>query len=161
MENKLDMLFQQWNKFDSKVFVAEDIATKQVTIEELIAETTKYCRYSSRLTWVLIDWLIRNIEKLNIDKVLQLTINQGDITVLGLVADIARQKRNDNKFNYVINSSHPNNEKEVFFYRISKSKLASKIAMEQSLPIYDKWNYYCNELRYLTADNEINNKINA
>lgn len=151
------MLFQYWNKFDSKVLVSEIKPTGQITIENLIAETTKYCRYSGRLTWILIDWLIRNVNKIDTEKLVNITKKKGDITVLGLVSDIAKQKRNDFKFEYIIKSSKPNDKKEIFFYRVSKSKLASRITIEQTLPIYDKWNYYCNELRYLTTDKELIN----
>ncbi len=158
MEDKLDYLFQQWNKHDSKVFVAENKATEHISIEELIAETTNYCRHSGRLTWVVLDWLIRNIEKIDTEKLLQLTQQKGDITILGLLSDIAKQKKDNAKFEYFVKSSHPNQQQEIFFFRVSKSKLASKITVEQSLPIYKKWNFYCNELRYLTADNELKNK---
>jgi hypothetical protein len=157
MEDKLDTLFQYWNKFDSKVMVSEDKPTDDIIIEILIAETTKYCRHSGRLTWILIDWIIRNIDKINIEKLLQATIQMGDITVLGLISDLAKQKRGNKKFEYLIKSSKPNDKKEVFFYRVAKSRIASKITMEQTLPIYDKWNYYCNELRYLTTDKELIN----
>jgi len=158
MEDKLDILFQYWNKFDSKVLVSETKQTDTIEIENLIAETTKYCRYSGRLTWILIDWIIRNIDKINIDKLLQITAKNGDITVLGLVSDLAKQKHENVKLEYIIKSSKPNDKKEVFFYRVSQSKLATKITMEQNLPIYDKWNFYCNELRYLTTENELNDR---
>ncbi len=150
MENKLDLLFQYWNKLDSKVFVTENKPTKQIGIEELISETTNYCRYSGRLTWIFLDWFIHNIEKINIEKLLKLTKTNGNITILGLIADIAKQKNDSLKFELLIKSSLPNNKKEFFFNRVSESKLASKITIKQSLPIFNKWNYYCNELRYLT-----------
>ncbi len=157
MEDKIDLLFQQWNQFDSKVLVAEAIQTDAVDAEYLIAETTKYCRYSGRLTWILIDWIIRNIDMLNIEKLLLTTARNGDMTVLGLVSDLARQKRENEKLERIIRTSKPNAVKEVFFHRISRSKLATRIAIEQNLPIYDKWNFYCNELRYLTTESELRN----
>jgi len=158
MEDKLDTLFQYWNKFDSKVLVSEIKQTNTIEIENLIAETTKYCRYSGRLTWILVDWIIRNIDKINIDNLLQITANYGDITVLGLISDLAKQKRENLNLEYIIKSSKPNEKKEIFFYRVSQSKLATRLTIEQNLPIYDKWNFYCNELRYLTTDNELNDR---
>ncbi len=158
MEDKLNILFQYWNKFDSKVLVSEIKPTDNIVIENLIAETTKYCRYSGRLTWILIDWIIRNIDKINTEKLLKLTTEIGDISVLGLISDLAKEKRRNDKLEYIITSSRPNEKKEIFFYRVSKSKLASRITMEQSIPIFDKWNFYCNELRYLTTDNELNDR---
>lgn len=153
MEDKLDSLFQYWNKQDSKVLVSEAKKTDDIEVENLIAETTKYCRYSGRLMWILLDWLIHNIDKINTEKLLQITARKGDITVLGLISDIAKEKRNSPKFEHIIKASQPNNKKEVFFYRVSQSKLATKLTMEQSIPIYDKWNFYCNELRFLTEKN--------
>jgi len=155
MEDKLDILFQYWNKYDSKVLVSEVKQTETINIETLIAQTTKYCRYSGRLTWILIDWLVRNIDTVNIEKLLQLTSKEGDITVLGLISDLANRKRNNKKLDNIIKASKPNEKKEIFFYRVSQSKLASRLTIEQNLPIYDKWNFYCNELRYLTTDNEL------
>jgi hypothetical protein len=61
-----------------------------ITIEKLIAETTKYCRYSGRLTWILIDWFIRNVDIIDAEKLVEQTIENGDITVLGLVTDLER-----------------------------------------------------------------------
>jgi len=156
MEDRLDMLFQYWNKFDSKVLVSELKQANEIDIESLIAETTKYCRYSGRLTWILVDWIIRNIDEINVGKLLEVTSINGDITVLGLISDLANQKRENANFEYLIKSSKPNEKKEVFFYRVSKSKLASRLTIEQNLPIYDKWNFYCNEIRYLTTKNELN-----
>lgn len=155
MEDRLDLLFQCWNKYDSKVLVSETKQLDSIDIENLIAETTKYCRYSGRLTWILIDWVIRNIDKINIEKLLHLTSLYGDITVLGLISDLAKQKRQNANLEYIIKSCKPNKKKEVFFYRVAKSKLASKLTIEQNLPIFNKWNFYCNELRYLTTNEEL------
>jgi len=153
MENNLDNIFQHWNNYDSKVLIAEKKTTEKIDIEHLIALSTKYCRYSGRLTWILVDWLVRNIKKLNVLKLIDLTKQIGDITVLGLIADLAKQKYNDINFDYIIKSSKPNDKKEIFFYRVAKSKLATKLTIEQTLPIYEKWNFYCNEIRYLTMKN--------
>lgn len=159
MEDRLDMLFQYWNKYDSKVLVSELKQATEIDIENLIAESTKYCRYSGRLTWILVDWIIRNIDEINVGKLLEATSINGDITVLGLISDLAKQKRENANFEYLIKSSKPNEKKEVFFYRVSKSKLASRLTIEQNLPIFDKWNFYCNEVRYLTTENELNKII--
>ncbi len=159
MEDKLNILFQYWNKQDSKALVAESVDVKDIAIEKLIAETTNYCRYSGRLMWILLDFLIRNIDAIDIFELINLTKKEGDISVLGLVADMAREKRNDIKFDQIINESQPNPTKEIFFHRVAKSKFASKITMQETLPIYEKWNFYCNELRYLTTDKELENNI--
>ncbi|MBF0337694.1 MAG: hypothetical protein HQL05_07655 [Nitrospirae bacterium] len=155
MEDKIDTLFQHWNKYDSKVLVSEAKNIEPISVEALISESTKYCRYSGRLTWILIDWLIRNIDKVNESKLLDLTKTHGDITVLGLISDLASQKRKDSVFDHIISTSKPNKTKEIFFYRIAKSKIASKIAVENSLPVYERWNFYCNELTYLTTNAEL------
>ena len=161
MGNKIDILFQQWNNFDSKVLLSERKDTEPIAIENLVAETTKYCRYSGRLTWILLDWIIRNIEEINTEKLIELTNKSGDITVLGLITDLANQKQTNIRFEYILKSSKPSEKKEVFFYRVLKSKLATKLTIENTLPIYDKWNFYCNEIRYLTTDNELKDKIFA
>ena len=155
MGDKLNILFQYWNRQDSKALVAESVDVKDIPIEKLIVETTNYCRYSGRLMWILLDFLIRNIDAIDIFELINLTKKQGDISVLGLVADMAREKRNDIRFDQIINESQPNPIKEIFFYRVAKSKFASKITIQETLPIYEKWNYYSNELRYLTTDKEL------
>jgi len=158
MEDKLNILFQHWNKKDSKTLVAKSIDVQGIAIEKLIAETTNYCRHSGRLMWILLDFLIRNIDMIDIVELINLTKKQGDMSVLGLVADMAREKRDDIKFDQIIAESQPNPTKEIFFHRVAKSKFASKITMQEPLPIYEKWNYYCNELRYLTTDKELETK---
>jgi len=155
MENKLNILFQHWNEKDSKALVAKSYDVEYITIEKLVAETTNYCRHSGRLMWILLDFLIRNIDTVDILELINLTKKEGEMSVLGLVADMAREKRNDVRFDQIINESQPNPTKEIFFHRVAKSKFASKITMQETLPIYEKWNYYCNELRYLTTDKEL------
>ncbi len=161
MEDKLNILFQHWNRQDSKALVAESVDVEDIAIEKLIAETTNYCRYSGRLMWILLDFLIRNIDTIDVFELINLTKKEGDISVLGLVADMAKEKREDIRFDQIINESQPNSTKEIFFYRVAKSKFASKITIQETLPIYEKWNYYCNELRYLTTDKELENSILA
>jgi len=155
MEDKLNILFQHWNKQDSKALVAKSYDVKGIAIEKLIAETTNYCRHSGRLMWILLDFLIRNIDTVDILELINLTKKEGEMSVLGLVADMAREKRNDVRFDQIIAESQPNPTKEIFFHRVAKSKFATKITMQETLPIYEKWNYYCNELRYLTTDKEL------
>jgi len=161
MEDKLNILFQHWNKKDSKALVAKSYDVEDINIEKLIVETTNYCRHSGRLMWVLLDFLIRNLDMIDIIELINLTKKQGDMSVLGLVADMAREKRNDIKFDQIIAESQPNPTKEIFFYRVAKSKFASKITMQETLPIYAKWNYYCNELRYLMTDKELKANVLA
>jgi len=50
-------------------------------------------------------------------------------------------------------------EDKLNIYRVAKSKFASKITMQETLPIYEKWNFYCNELRYLTTDKELEAEV--
>jgi hypothetical protein len=38
---------------------------------------------------------------------------------------------------------------EVFFHRVASSPLASRLARENGLEIFRRWNYWCEELRYL------------
>lgn len=45
---------------------------------------------------------------------------------------------------------NPNRRIEMFFYRLAKSPLAAKLTKGNSLTIFSRWNYLCNEIRYLT-----------
>jgi hypothetical protein len=50
--------------------------------EEIIAESTAYCRSSGRLMWVVLDWLIRNIQKVEVEawQIRRFRLSQGICT---------------------------------------------------------------------------------
>lgn len=150
MENRIDMLFQHWYDFDAEVFVAEKIGMEKIALETLVAESTLFCRDCSRLLWVTIDGLSKNIEKVNIAKVIVQTQEKGDLSVLGVIADACYQHSLNPIYLKISHKCPKNKEKQIFFYRIAKSKMAAQITLQNPLPLFLKWNFYCNELRYLS-----------
>ena len=71
MENRLDHLFQEWHQLGGAVLLNESNKIEVFrTSEEVIAESTSYCRSSGRLTWVVLDWLIRNIKNINEERLI-------------------------------------------------------------------------------------------
>lgn len=67
MEDRLDYLFREWHELGGAVLLNEsNKITLSRTSEEVIDENTMYCRNSGRLTWIILDWLIRNLK--NIDE---------------------------------------------------------------------------------------------
>lgn len=150
MENILDKLFYEWHNLGAAVLVLDsdyDIPTRKP--EEVIAESTNWCRYSSRLTWIIIDWLIKHIDEIDDFLLLEITKAKGVLSVLGLICDAARQKYAHPKLNRIVKDCPPNQELEIFFHRVAKSDLASRLARENALPLFKKWNFISNELRYL------------
>jgi hypothetical protein len=56
MVDRLGFLFQEWRRLGGAVLLAEidpNISARQP--EDVIAESTAYCRQSGRLTWVVMD----------------------------------------------------------------------------------------------------------
>jgi hypothetical protein len=121
--------------------------------EEIIAESTAFCRASGRLTWVVLDWLVHHIDAIDIRALLRHTFRQGDSSVLGLLADAANLHRPNPKFVDIIKNCGPAPEVTPFFFRVAKSPLATQLAQENSIEIFRRWNYLCSELRFL--DNEV------
>lgn len=117
--------------------------------EEVVAESTAYCRDSSRLMWVVIDWLIHHIEHLDEQRLWQETIKQGDLSVLGVICDIANMQKDHPKFERLMAHCQPQPHREPFFHRVARSPYATRLAQENSLAVFSKWNYWCQELRYL------------
>lgn len=150
MEDRLDQLFQEWHQLGGAVLLKE--AKKNVaarTAEEIIAESTASCRHSGRLTWIVLDWLIRNIQKLDIDKLLKVTEDKGDLSVLGVLCDSAKMRNTDPKFEQIIAACVPHNKLEIFFHRVARSPFATKLTRKNALAVFSRWNYLCSELRYL------------
>ena len=117
--------------------------------EEVIAESTAHCRESGRLTWVVLDWLIRHIEKIDDQTLLQKTTECGDLSVLGVLCDAASQRCAHPRFERLVRACSPHREVEPFFRRVARSPLASRLARENALAVFRRWNYLCGELRYL------------
>ena len=150
MEDRLDYLFQEWHQLGGVVLLNEsNKITLSRTSEEIIAESTSYCRSSGRLMWLLLDWLIRNIKNIDEKKLIQKTKQTGDLSVLGVLCDLAKSRDSNPKYGFIIKSCTPNKKLEVFFHRVAHSPLATKLTQENALEVFSRWNYLCNEVRYL------------
>jgi len=153
MEHQLNQLFQYWQQFGAAVLIAKsEPATEEAfSAEQLIAESTRYCRHSGRLTWVVLDWMLKNRGRINPAPLLKATRETGDLAVLGLLANAANEQSPDAIFEKIMKGCKPNPAPDFFFFRIKNSKLASRLTMENPLPLFQNWNFWCNELRYLSG----------
>ena len=150
MEDRLDHLFQEWHRLGGAVLLKTSNTLSSVrSSEEVIAESTSYCRDSGRLTWILLDWLIHNVQRLNVDRLLRATKGKGDLSVLGVLCDAARLRNPHPRFDQIIADCEPHNKREVFFHRVARSPLATRLTHEDALEVFSRWNYLCNELRFL------------
>jgi hypothetical protein len=150
MGDRLDRLFQEWHRLGGAVLITEvDTALPARRPEEVIAESTTCCRDSGRLTWVVLDWLIRHVEQLEEDRLVQETRERGDLSVLGVLCDAARLRNPHPKFEQVIRACVRPDQVEPFFYRVARSPLAARLAQESAVEVFRQWNYLCSELRYL------------
>jgi hypothetical protein len=75
--------------------------------EEVIAESTAHCRESGRLAWVVLDWLIHYIERIDEQKLFQESRERGDLSVLGVLCDVAHQRKPYPKFERIISACVP------------------------------------------------------
>ena len=150
MEDRLDYLFQEWHQLGGAVLLNETTKIKlSRRAEEVFAESTCYCRNSGRLTWIILDWLIRNIKNIDEQRLIQETKEKGDLSVLGVLCDLAKSRDSNPKFDRIVKACKPNKKLEVFFHRIARSSLATKLTYENALEVFSRWNYLCNEVRYL------------
>ena len=117
--------------------------------EVVLAESTAYCRESSRLMWIVLDWLMHHIRDLDIQRLLDETSAGGDVTVLGLLCDAAHQRLPDYWLLAITRMFKPHRPLEVFFRRVARSPFASRLASEHSLDVFRRWGYLSNELTYL------------
>ena len=150
MGDRIEALFQEWYQLGGAVLVAEkELAQLTRQPEEVIAESTAYCRASGRLMWVVVDWLIRHIDQIDEKKLIQESREKGDLSVLGVLCDIARLRKAHPKFERVMAGCQPHPHIEPFFHRVARSRLATQLAQENGLAVFQRWNYWCQELRYL------------
>jgi len=150
MENSIDRLFQEWHRLGGRVLLAEADSTVNARArEKLIADSTAHCRESGRLTWVVLDWLMRHIEEIDEYKLLKETRESGDLSVLGVLCDAASQRHPHPKFERLIRSCAPHPQLAPFFHRVARSPLALRQARDNALEIFRRWNYLSSELRYL------------
>lgn len=150
MADPVDQLFQEWQQLGGRVLLAEaHAASTSRASEQVIAESTAHCRASGRLTWVVLDWLIRHVEQLDEDRLLQETRKRGNLSVLGLLCDAANLRRPHSKFQRIMAACKPTDAVEPFFQRVAKSRTALALTQQNALEVFRQWNYLCSELRYL------------
>ena len=150
MGDRLDYLFQEWHYLGGAVLLAEvDTNVLVRHPEEVITESTIYCRESGRLTWVVLDWLIHHIDQVDEETLLQETQETGDLSVLGVLCDAAHQRNPHPKLDLIMAGCEPHEKVETFFYRVAGSPLARRLAQENAVDVFRRWNYLSSELRYL------------
>ena len=107
------------------------------------------CRESGRLTWIVLDWLVRHCGEIDETNLIAETKKRGDLSVLGVLADAARLRKPHTKFDRIITHCAPHDKLEPFLHRVARSPMASRMARENALGVFLRWNYLCAELRYL------------
>ncbi|MBI5565105.1 MAG: hypothetical protein HY870_09425 [Chloroflexi bacterium] len=144
------VLFQEWHRLGGNVLVVEtnpDLPERSA--EAVLAESTAYCRDSGRLTWVTLDWLVRHIDQLDVERLLQAMTTAGDWPVLGVLSDAAYARQPHPRLKQIMRVCRRSEVVEPFFRRVARSPLALKLTRENALDVFRRWNYLCSELRYL------------
>ncbi len=151
MESRLDFLFQEWGQLGGAVLVAGKRQVERARpTEEVLGETTAHCRDSARLTWVVVDWLRAHIDDINEQTLLDRTREGGDLSVLGVLCDLANQAHPHPKFKRIMARCEPHALLEPFFTSVARSPMATRLARENALDVFLRWNYWCQEVRYLS-----------
>jgi hypothetical protein len=152
MADVMDRLFAEWHRLGAPVLLAEmPAAVPERPPEVLIAECTAHCRDSGRLTWIVLAWLIDHADEIDAAALLAATRDIGDLSVLGVLCDAAHHRRPHAVFESVMAACCPNPHLEPFFTRVGRSPLATRIARENPVDVFLRWNYLCSELQYLDA----------
>jgi hypothetical protein len=156
MADPLDRLFEEWHQLGGAVLLAGHAEPARPRLpEEILAESTAHCRESGRLTWVALDWLMRHVEHLDAQRLIDETREVGDLSVLGVLADAARLRRPHPTFERIVAACHRHDRLEPFFYRVARSPLALRLTRENALVLFRNWNFLCSELRYLDARSQV------
>jgi len=150
MGDRIDQLFQEWHRLGGEVLVAEvDTNLPIRSPEQVLAESTAYCRESGRLTWVVLGWLTPHIEQIDEETLLQEMRKKGTLSVLGVLCDAAQLRNPHPKFERIMRACKAPDKVEPFFRRVAQSRLALALTQENALEVFRRWNYLCSELRYL------------
>ena len=150
MEDRIEHLFQEWHRLGGAVMISRaDPTLVPRAVEEVVAESTAYCRASARLTWVVLDWLIRHVDEIDEERLLAGAAAIGDRSVLGVLCDAALRRKRHAKFGRLMRECSPHQELTPFFHRVARSPLASRLTQENALDLFRRWNFLCAELRYL------------
>jgi hypothetical protein len=97
---------------------------------------------------------VKQPERIDPECLLAETSRRGDLSVLGVLADAAYQRNPDPVLLRVMNGCTPHQPEEIFFHRVGRSRLASRLTREHPNSVFRRWGYLSNELRYLDALNE-------
>ena len=151
MESRLDYLFQEWGQLGGAVLVAGKRQVERARgPEEVLAETTAHCRDSARLTWVVVDWLRAHIDDIEEQTLFDRAQEIGDLSVLGVLCDMANQAHPHPKFKRIMARCVAHPLLEPFFTSVARSPLATRLASENALDVFLRWNYWSQEVRYLS-----------
>lgn len=149
MEHQLESLFQEWHRLGGNVLVQQvDTTLPARDAEQVIASSTRYCRDSSRLMWVVLGWFVDHVDQIEVEQLLNETRTSGELSVLGLLCDAAYLKNPNPKFIQIMMQCVKPPQLEPFFTRVAKSRLALKLASENPIDVFLRWNYLSNELSY-------------
>lgn len=152
MEPRLDSLFQEWGQLGGAVLVAGKRQVENVrSPEEVLVETTTLCRDSARLTWIVVDWLRTHVDEVDTQTLVSRTRDAGDLSVLGVLCDLAHAATPNPAFQRIMAGCTPHDRLEPFFASVARSSLATQMARENALGVFLRWNYWCAEVRYLSA----------
>lgn len=152
-EQALERLFQQWYWLNGAVFVARiDRTDTTPCAEAVLAESTAHARWSSRLVDVLLDWLTRHIDTVDERRLLQLTQENGDLAVLGILSDLARSHRPHPKLDWLVPQCPPHEPEEIFFHLVARYQVTARLTRENPHKVFRRWGYLCraDEVQFLT-----------
>ena len=98
---------------------------------------------------VVLGWLMRHVERVDEETLLRETIKMGDLSLLRVLCDAAYRKSPHPRFEQIVHACEVPDKVEPFFRRVARSPLALALTQENALEVFKRWNYLCNELRYL------------
>jgi len=113
-----------------------------VDIETLIWESVVAGRYDSDLMWAVLTWLCENSDLLNISRFSRI-LAKNCPPYFGTLIEIALSNGADSKIKSLINRCKPLQKREVLFDSLATSELLSKREIENALPVFLKYGYYC------------------
>jgi len=150
MTSVLTELFEDWHRVGGAVLLASRPQEGELPEAELLAaRSTAHCRESSRLMWVVLGWLEENVDRVDSDLLMRATADVGDLSVLGLIADMANERRDHPILQRIMAACKPNPGLEIFFHRVARSATAARLTEARTNDIYRRWNYLGWEIEHI------------
>lgn len=133
----------------SRLGVAFDVSLSKnlfIDLEDTLIQTAQQGREDSRLLFGMRGWLLKHHDLVNCARLVRKLKAQENTAVLGAIVESVVVERPRSFLRYVTKYCQPLKKKEILFFKVSRSKILSKLNKESNHPIWKKWGLISREM---------------